>query len=244
MHHVACLVLTAVHYFSLQETYDTIPGQNKITFLLQAIRDATAAEEVCTLNPDMSVSWHMLRSFSPSWRSYKSLFFFILQFIPWFSLSVLCVFKTVVLIHKFNRNHIILGLCLMPCCIVILLAAFKSDFTCHQWEFHLHYLNLWKGATLMAFEECSCALTHSLTWRLVMNHSFGIWAVMFTESTSCLVPYASPRFFTLRLIFLESWNKSRRRGAQPKESDSAFLRASHLVSATITNSLNLFLLSH
>lgn len=33
---------------SLQETYDTIPGQNKITFLLQAIRDASAAEEVCT----------------------------------------------------------------------------------------------------------------------------------------------------------------------------------------------------
>lgn len=32
----------------LQETYDTIPGQNKITFLLQAIRDASAAEEVCT----------------------------------------------------------------------------------------------------------------------------------------------------------------------------------------------------
>uniref|UniRef100_A0A671UIF1 Karyopherin (importin) beta 3 n=1 Tax=Sparus aurata TaxID=8175 RepID=A0A671UIF1_SPAAU len=29
-----------------EETYDTIPGQNKITFLLQAIRDATAAEEV------------------------------------------------------------------------------------------------------------------------------------------------------------------------------------------------------
>lgn len=56
MHHVACLVLTSVHYFSLQETYDTIPGQNKITFLLQAIRDATAAEEVCTLNTDMSVS--------------------------------------------------------------------------------------------------------------------------------------------------------------------------------------------
>lgn len=32
----------------LQETYDTIPGQNKVTFLLQAIRDASAAEEVCT----------------------------------------------------------------------------------------------------------------------------------------------------------------------------------------------------
>ncbi|MEQ2190335.1 hypothetical protein XENOCAPTIV_028750 [Xenoophorus captivus] len=31
---------------SLQETYDTIPGQNKITFLLQAVRDASAAEEV------------------------------------------------------------------------------------------------------------------------------------------------------------------------------------------------------
>uniref|UniRef100_A0A7N8XCL0 Importin-5 n=1 Tax=Mastacembelus armatus TaxID=205130 RepID=A0A7N8XCL0_9TELE len=30
----------------LQETYDTIPGQNKITFLLQAVRDASAAEEV------------------------------------------------------------------------------------------------------------------------------------------------------------------------------------------------------
>uniref|UniRef100_A0A8C5EAQ9 Importin N-terminal domain-containing protein n=1 Tax=Gouania willdenowi TaxID=441366 RepID=A0A8C5EAQ9_GOUWI len=29
-----------------EETYDTIPGQNKITFLLQAIRDASAAEEV------------------------------------------------------------------------------------------------------------------------------------------------------------------------------------------------------
>uniref|UniRef100_A0A3Q1JCR6 TOG domain-containing protein n=1 Tax=Anabas testudineus TaxID=64144 RepID=A0A3Q1JCR6_ANATE len=29
-----------------EETYDTIPGQNKITFLLQAIRDAAAAEEV------------------------------------------------------------------------------------------------------------------------------------------------------------------------------------------------------
>lgn len=126
----------------------------------------------------------------------------------------------------------------MPCCIVILVAAFKSDFTCHPWEFHLHYLNLWKGATLMAFEECSWALTHSLTWRLFMNHSFGICAVMFTESTSCLVPYASPRFFTLRLIFLESWNKSRQRGAQPKESDSALLRASHLVSVTITNFLS------
>uniref|UniRef100_A0A8C1CB84 Karyopherin (importin) beta 3 n=1 Tax=Cyprinus carpio carpio TaxID=630221 RepID=A0A8C1CB84_CYPCA len=29
-----------------EETYDTIPGQTKITFLLQAIRDASAAEEV------------------------------------------------------------------------------------------------------------------------------------------------------------------------------------------------------
>ncbi|XP_028256566.1 importin-5 [Parambassis ranga] len=29
-----------------EETYDTIPGQNKITFLLQAVRDASAAEEV------------------------------------------------------------------------------------------------------------------------------------------------------------------------------------------------------
>ncbi|TWW64295.1 Importin-5 [Takifugu flavidus] len=29
-----------------EETYDSIPGQNKITFLLQAIRDASAAEEV------------------------------------------------------------------------------------------------------------------------------------------------------------------------------------------------------
>uniref|UniRef100_A0A146XSC9 Importin-5 n=1 Tax=Fundulus heteroclitus TaxID=8078 RepID=A0A146XSC9_FUNHE len=29
-----------------EETYDNIPGQNKITFLLQAIRDASAAEEV------------------------------------------------------------------------------------------------------------------------------------------------------------------------------------------------------
>ncbi|TMS11688.1 Importin-5 [Larimichthys crocea] len=29
-----------------EETYDTIPGPNKITFLLQAIRDASAAEEV------------------------------------------------------------------------------------------------------------------------------------------------------------------------------------------------------
>lgn len=38
----------------LQETYDTIPGQNKITFLLQAIRDASAAEEVCTFT-------HLLR---------------------------------------------------------------------------------------------------------------------------------------------------------------------------------------
>lgn len=31
----------------LQETYDNIPGQNKISFLLHAIRDASAAEEVC-----------------------------------------------------------------------------------------------------------------------------------------------------------------------------------------------------
>uniref|UniRef100_A0A8C7Y6C8 Karyopherin (importin) beta 3 n=1 Tax=Oryzias sinensis TaxID=183150 RepID=A0A8C7Y6C8_9TELE len=30
----------------LQETYDNIPGQNKISFLLHAIRDASAAEEV------------------------------------------------------------------------------------------------------------------------------------------------------------------------------------------------------
>ncbi|XP_068165372.1 importin-5 isoform X2 [Antennarius striatus] len=29
-----------------EEAYDTIPGQNKITFLLQAVRDASAAEEV------------------------------------------------------------------------------------------------------------------------------------------------------------------------------------------------------
>ncbi|XP_035983769.1 importin-5 isoform X2 [Fundulus heteroclitus] len=29
-----------------EETYDNIPGQNKITFLLQAVRDASAAEEV------------------------------------------------------------------------------------------------------------------------------------------------------------------------------------------------------
>ncbi|XP_034029930.1 importin-5 [Thalassophryne amazonica] len=29
-----------------EETYDTIPGQNKITFLLQAVRDESAAEEV------------------------------------------------------------------------------------------------------------------------------------------------------------------------------------------------------
>uniref|UniRef100_A0A8D3DFH2 Importin subunit beta-1/Transportin-1-like TPR repeats domain-containing protein n=1 Tax=Scophthalmus maximus TaxID=52904 RepID=A0A8D3DFH2_SCOMX len=29
-----------------EETYDTIPGQSKITFLLQAVRDASAAEEV------------------------------------------------------------------------------------------------------------------------------------------------------------------------------------------------------
>ena len=43
-----CLILTTVYSFSLQETYDTIPGQNKITFLLQAIRDASAAEEVGT----------------------------------------------------------------------------------------------------------------------------------------------------------------------------------------------------
>lgn len=41
------LSMTAVS--SSQETYDTIVGQTKITFLLQAIRDASAAEEVCTL---------------------------------------------------------------------------------------------------------------------------------------------------------------------------------------------------
>lgn len=77
MHHVACLVLTAVHYFSLQETYDTIPGQNKITFLLQAIRDATAAEEVCTLNTDVCILTHV-KVFQPELgklqRSYFSFF--------------------------------------------------------------------------------------------------------------------------------------------------------------------------
>ncbi|CDQ96150.1 unnamed protein product, partial [Oncorhynchus mykiss] len=32
-----------------EEAYDTIPGQTKITFLLQAIRDAACAEEVKTM---------------------------------------------------------------------------------------------------------------------------------------------------------------------------------------------------
>lgn len=31
----------------MQETYENIPGQSKITFLLQAIRNTAAAEEVC-----------------------------------------------------------------------------------------------------------------------------------------------------------------------------------------------------
>jgi hypothetical protein len=30
----------------MQETYENIPGRSKITFLLQAIRNTTAAEEV------------------------------------------------------------------------------------------------------------------------------------------------------------------------------------------------------
>ncbi|XP_035770892.1 importin-5 [Neolamprologus brichardi] len=38
-----------------EETYDNIPGQNKITFLLQAVRDASAAEEVCTRIVTISV---------------------------------------------------------------------------------------------------------------------------------------------------------------------------------------------
>lgn len=53
---MAYLIHATVHSFPLQETYDTIPGQTKITFLLQAIRDASAAEEVCTLNADTSVA--------------------------------------------------------------------------------------------------------------------------------------------------------------------------------------------
>lgn len=52
----ACLILTAVFSFSFQETYDNIPGQNKITFLLQAVRDASAAEEVCTRIVNISVA--------------------------------------------------------------------------------------------------------------------------------------------------------------------------------------------
>lgn len=31
----------------MQETYENIPGQSKITFLLQAIRNTASAEEVC-----------------------------------------------------------------------------------------------------------------------------------------------------------------------------------------------------
>ena len=34
------------HCLRSQETYDGIPGQNKVTFLLQAVRDATGTEEV------------------------------------------------------------------------------------------------------------------------------------------------------------------------------------------------------
>lgn len=68
MQHV---ILYSACYSSLQETYDNIPGPTKITFLLQAIRDASAAEEVCTL----TYLWQdMLSSFWSSQRKgYKSL---------------------------------------------------------------------------------------------------------------------------------------------------------------------------
>lgn len=58
-------------FSSLQETYDNIPGPNKITFLLQAIRDASAAEEVCTL----TYLWQGMFSSSCSSqrKGYKSL---------------------------------------------------------------------------------------------------------------------------------------------------------------------------
>lgn len=51
----ARLTLSTVHSCSSQEAYDTIVGQTKITFLLQAIRDVSAAEEVCTFISDVSV---------------------------------------------------------------------------------------------------------------------------------------------------------------------------------------------
>lgn len=59
------VILHTARYSSLQETYDTIPGPNKITFLLQTIRDASAAEEVCTLT---YLRQAMFSSFSASRR--------------------------------------------------------------------------------------------------------------------------------------------------------------------------------
>lgn len=45
----------------MQETYENIPGQSKITFLLQAIRNTAAAEEVC-------LNLWVLQFFKGTWR--------------------------------------------------------------------------------------------------------------------------------------------------------------------------------
>lgn len=46
----------------MQETYENIPGQSKITFLLQAIRNTAAAEEV-----NLNSLW-ILQFFKETWR--------------------------------------------------------------------------------------------------------------------------------------------------------------------------------
>lgn len=46
----------------MQETYENIPGQSKITFLLQAIRNTAAAEEV-----NLNSLW-ILQFFKEMWR--------------------------------------------------------------------------------------------------------------------------------------------------------------------------------
>lgn len=46
----------------MQETYENIPGQSKITFLLQAIRNTAAAEEVSLNN------LRILQIFKGTWR--------------------------------------------------------------------------------------------------------------------------------------------------------------------------------